>query len=105
MLVDLIIGERRVGDRRQQQAIRPELPRIFCERLRLVCSKRSDADDDRDLAADGRHRRFNRPAPLIARQEGVTAGAAEQADGIGARGLDAGKQGGERVGIDNAGSI
>ena len=82
MLQRLVLRQRGIGDRGEQESVRARLFRITRVGHRLVGAERAHPDDHRQPAADHLDRGLDRAAPLRPREIHVDAGAAEQTDGL-----------------------
>ena len=78
----LVLGQRCVGNRCQQQAVRPAVSRVQRQSPCLVGTHRADADDQGRAAAQPVDRDPQRAASLIPIQIHVAAGAAQKSDRI-----------------------
>ena len=78
----LVLGQRHVGERRQQHRIRPRRLRILANPMASSVRSAPIPTMTGGLAVRLGHRRLDHSPPLVPRQIGVGAGAAEQPDGI-----------------------
>ena len=76
----LFVFQRRIGHRREQQAIGAEPVRIAGELQRMVGAQSADPDDQRRAPGHRLHRRGDRAPSLRPLEIGVEPRAAEEAD-------------------------
>ena len=102
MLEHLFLGQRCVGHRREQKAIRARRLRIARQILRIVRPQRAHAGQERHPPGKAACRCFNGTAPLGAVQIRVGAGAAEYTNRIDHRFGEPAHEAPDAVRIDTA---